>query len=116
MGVEIYKLVELFRQVYETQVKEKGNFNGKHYKLSKGLIDKFGITVVLEKARRLYLCCKEGKEFFAKQGFVDFTLENLSVHWNRLVGVKAKAEKLNEELEKRRLADERIKQILDRGR
>jgi hypothetical protein len=116
MRNDYYNLVELFKQVYESKVKEKGYFNGKHFKLAKTLIDKFGVEVVLEKSRQLYVLCHEKREFYTKEGFVDFTLENLSVHWNRIVGIKNKQELLRYSLEQRRLADERIVKILDRGR
>jgi hypothetical protein len=115
-SIQYHRLVELFKQVYEKETKETGYFNGKHYKLSKLMVDKFGLDPVIEKARRLYILCKEHKEFFVKKGFADFTLENLSVHWNRLVGIKSKQEQLNESLEQRRKANERIAKILDRGR
>jgi hypothetical protein len=109
------KTIQLFREIYEGETGEKIYLNGKHKGIARNLIKNFGEQLVLEKARRLFLVCKEGKEFYARKGFADFTLENLSVHWNRLVGIKSKEVRFKESLEERRVADERIAKILDRG-
>jgi len=113
LAISSSKLVNLFREVYEGETGEKIYLNGKHKGIARNLINQFGERVVVEKARRLYLVCKEGKEFYAKKGFADFTLESLSVHWNRLIGIESKEERMLQNLEERRKEDERINKILD---
>lgn len=109
-----------FKELYYLKTGMPYKDDRKHYVIVAGLIKKFGMDLLLEKTRILAEMCEEGKGWFVRDGWADFTIEKISLQWSSILRRKTAEQKeagrwskLFSELEAQR---ERVNQTINTGR
>lgn len=86
------KFVSFFSKIYTTSTKQVFKADKVHFILSERMIRNYGIDTCVEKVKVLASMCAEGSRWPVKNGWADFTIENMSKNWNSII----KVEKMDE--------------------
>lgn len=81
----VQEFVEGFEKTYDHFSGSKYRHSQKDFILATKMIKEFGIDEVVKKTGILAVMCQRGKVWFAKDGFADFTIGNLSAQWNKIL-------------------------------
>lgn len=81
------KFVRIFGEVYKQCTGHLYKADNKAYILSTRLINSYGYDEVKQKAQILAFYCRDGKQWFVKDGWASFTIETLSARWNNLLPI-----------------------------
>lgn len=116
---EVQTFVDGFEKTYFALSGHKYKHSKKDFITATSLIKEFGISEVIKKAKILAVMCQRGKPWFAKDGLPDYTIGNLSAHWNKILPqarltpeeIKHQEflQKLKEETERNARLDDQIK-------
>ena len=103
--------VSSFGNVYEKRSGETFQHRKKYFELADELIKTHGVEVVVRKAEVLLELCENQSAWWTKDGWAEFTIDNLHRNWNRLLTKVPADKKLREDLEilkeLKKLEDER---------
>lgn len=116
------EFIRIFGEVYKECTGHIYKTDKKHFILVNGMIKKYGLDAVSDKAQILAFYCREGKSWFARDGWSNFTVETLSNRWNnllpqrRLSPEEVKDQKYQSEVKKWEDHDAAIKSAIERSR
>lgn len=80
------KIVEAFIIGYEKLSNgQKFKPGQKEYKIANDLVKKYGIDLVIEKAKLLWKFCNNRSVYFTEAGAADFTIGKLSSMWQQII-------------------------------
>lgn len=108
-----------FQKFYEAIIKQPFEYDRKHFIIVSRLIKKHGMELVVEKARVLAEMCRRRTSWFTKDGWADFSIENLKMRWNAILvdAVKpTEEEKYSAAKRKAREHHERVNRLMDERR
>lgn len=82
---EAQGFVRVFGEVYRACAGFPYKIDKKHFILATKLIKDHGAGEVLDKMELLAFHCRDGKLWFVKDGWANFTIETLSNRWNNIL-------------------------------
>lgn len=77
--------VSAFSKVYTEITGQPFKQDKRHFVIAANLIKTHGLDAVNNKSSLLCRMCSTGETWFVKGGMADFTIENLSRHWNSII-------------------------------
>ena len=114
------KFVKGFSLTYQSLSGQPFKAEAKHFIIATKLIKDYGTQVVIDKTKIFVKLCADKSVWFTKDGWADFTIENLSAMWNNILPKLSKKEEDDIAFEKIRKEDkehnERVKNIIKSGR
>lgn len=105
-----------FKSSYEALTGQPYKRKREHFVIASNLVSEYGLETVIEKTRLLGVLCANRGAWFTKEGWGNFSIENLSAQWNSILSdtKESPEEEMLKEIRKKEVERERANSVIER--